>query len=307
MKRQNKTINTEVTELNTFKPLSDKTLMRLFILPTIILLLAINIFPLLWSLFFAFSNYSAKMPFVWGKNPLMVGVQNFKDLLTDEAMWVRFITTAKYVIMSVTGEMILGFGFALLLQTKFKGRGIMQTLLVLPMTMSPVIVGIMWKLFLDPNWGMFNWLLGLERIDWISDPAINLYSIVIVDIWMWTPFVMLLSLAGLSAVPEYLYEAAEVDRASWWFKFSRITLPMVYPLLLVALIFRVMEAFKIFDLPMGITGRGAGAPQLLATELYSVGFLTWNTSEGSALGYIMLIMIIAITGVFIKYLNKAKQ
>ena len=307
MKRQNKTINTEVTELNTFKPLSDKTLMRLFILPTIILLLAINIFPLLWSLFFAFSNYSAKMPFVWGKNPLMVGTQNFKDLLADKAIWIRFITTAKYVIMSVAGEMILGFGFALLLQTKFKGRGIMQTLLVLPMTMSPVIVGLMWKLFLDPNWGMFNWLLGLGTVDWISNPAINLYSIVIVDIWMWTPFVMLLSLAGLSAVPESLYEAAEVDRASWWFKFSRITLPMVYPLLLVALIFRVMEAFKIFDLPMGITGRGAGAPQLLATELYSVGFLTWNTSEGSALGYIMLIMIIAITGVFIKYLNKAKQ
>ena len=307
MKRQNKTINTEVTELNTFKPLSDKTLMRLFILPTIILLLAVNIFPLLWSLFFSFSNYSAKMPFVWGKNPLMVGAQNFRDLLTDEVIWLRFITTAKYVIMSVAGEMFLGFGFALLLQTKFKGRGIMQTLLVLPMTMSPVIVGIMWKLFLDPNWGMFNWLLGLGPVDWISNPAINLYSIVIVDIWMWTPFVMLLSLAGLSAVPESLYEAAEVDRASWWFKFSRITLPMVYPLLLVALIFRVMEAFKIFDLPMGITGRGAGAPQLLATELYSVGFLTWNTSEGSALGYIMLIMIIAITGVFIKYLNKAKQ
>ncbi len=307
MKRQNKTINTEVTELNTFKPVSDKTLMRLFILPTIILLLAVNIFPLLWSLFFAFSNYSAKMPFVWGKNPLMVGAQNFRDLLTDEVIWLRFITTAKYVIMSVAGEMFLGFGFALLLQTKFKGRGIMQTLLVLPMTMSPVIVGIMWKLFLDPNWGMFNWLLGLGPVDWISNPAINLYSIVIVDIWMWTPFVMLLSLAGLSAVPESLYEAAEVDRASWWFKFSRITLPMVYPLLLVALIFRVMEAFKIFDLPMGITGRGAGAPQLLATELYSVGFLTWNTSMGSALGYIMLIMIIAITGVFIKYLNKAKQ
>jgi len=308
MKRQKKTINPEGVDLDAFKPMSDKTLMRLFILPTIILLLAINIFPLLWSLFFAFSNYSAKMPFQWGKNPLMVGVANFKDLLSDEDMWFRFITTAKYVVMSVAGEMILGFGFALLLQTKFKGRGIVQTLLVLPMTMSPVIVGIMWKLFFDANWGMFNFLLGLGRqVDWISDPARNLYSIVIVDIWMWTPFVMLLSLAGLSAVPESLYEAAEVDRASWWYKFSRITLPMVYPLLLVALIFRVMEAFKIFDLPMGITGRGAGAPPLLATELYTVGFLTWNTSEGSALGYIMLIMIIAITGVFIKYLNKAKQ
>ncbi|MBC8388357.1 MAG: sugar ABC transporter permease, partial [Actinobacteria bacterium] len=139
------------------------------------------------------------------------------------------------------------------------------------------------------------------------DPSRNLYSVVIVDIWMWTPFVMLLSIAGLSAIPKYLYEAAEIDRASWWSKFRRITLPMVYPILLVALIFRTMEAFKIFDLPMGITGRGAMAPQLIAMHLYNVSFVTWKTSYGSAIGYIILIVIIAITSIFIKYLNKAKQ
>ncbi|MFW5768799.1 MAG: carbohydrate ABC transporter permease, partial [Spirochaetota bacterium] len=104
-----------------------------------------------------------------------------------------------------------------------------------------------------------------------------------------------------------LYEAAEVDRASWWFKFTRITLPMVYPLLLVALIFRTMEAFKIFDLPMGLVGRGTSAPPLLAMEVYNQTFLTWKTAYGSAIGYIMLVMVIAITSVFIKYLNKAKQ
>ena len=287
--------------------MKEANLVRLFVLPTIILLIVMNIFPLIWSLFLSFSDYSARLPTEWGKNPLMVGGQNYKDILSDPDMWRRFITTAKYVVLSVGGEVILGFGFALLLQTKFKGRGLIQTLLVLPMTMSPVIVGLMWKLFMDPNWGMFNYLLGLGRIDWASDPSINLYSIVIVDIWMWTPFVMLLSLAGLSAVPKYLYEAAEVDRASWWFKFKSITFPMVWPLLLVAIIFRTMEAFKIFDLPMGITGRGAGAPPLLAYRIYDVGFLTWNTSMGSAMGYILLIMVIAITSIFIKYLNKAKQ
>jgi multiple sugar transport system permease protein len=289
------------------RPMKEVNLVRLFILPTIILLIVMNIFPLIWSLFLSFSDYSAKLPTEWGKNPLMVGVQNYRDILSDPDMWTRFITTAKYVVLSVGGELILGFGFALLLQSKFKGRGLIQTLLVLPMTMSPVIVGLMWKLFMDPNWGMFNYLLGLGRIDWASDPNINLYSIVIVDIWMWTPFVMLLSLAGLSAVPKYLYEAAEIDRASWWFKFKSITFPMVWPLLLVAIIFRTMEAFKIFDLPMGITGRGAGAPPLLAYRIYNVGFLTWNTSMGSAMGYILLIMVIAITSIFIKYLNKAKQ
>lgn len=281
--------------------------MRMFILPTIILLVVINIFPLFWSLILSFSNFTARMPSVWGKNPRMIGTENYVRILTDPDMWKKFITTAKYVLMSVGGEMVLGFGLALLLQTKFKGKGIISTLLVLPMTMSPVIVGLMWKLFMDPNWGMFNFLLGVGKIDWAQDPNINLYSIVMVDIWMWTPFVMLLSMAGLSAVPKSLYEAAEVDRASWWFKFTRITLPMVYPLLLIALIFRVMEAFKIFDLPMGLVGRGAAAPPLLAMEVYNQTFLTWKTGYGSSIGYIMLVMIIAITSLFIKYLNKAKQ
>jgi len=284
----------------------DKTLMRAFILPTLVLLIAINVFPLIWSLFLSFTDYSAKVANVWGKNPAWAGSENFARILTDPEMWEKFITTAKYVIMTVAGEMILGFGLALLLQLDFKGRGLITTLLVLPMTMSPVIVGLMWKLFYDPNWGMFNFLLGLGRVDWIQDPARNLYSIVIADIWMWTPFVMLLSLAGLGAVPKYLYEAAEIDRASWWFKFTRITLPMVSPILMLALIFRIIEAFKIFDLPMGITGRGAMAPPLLAMHLYNVSFVTWNTSYGSAIGYIMLIMVLAITLVLVKYLNRAK-
>jgi len=251
----------------------DTTLVRLFILPTIILLIAINIFPLFWSLFLSFSSYSAKAATEWGKNPEMVGGLNYSRILTDPRIWAKFITTAKYVVMSVGGEMILGFGLALFLQLKFKGKGFITTLLILPMTMSPVIVGLMWRLFYNPNWGMFNYFL---------------------------------SIAGLSAIPKYLYEAAEIDRASWWFKFTRITLPMVYPLLLVALIFRTMEAFKIFDLPMGITGRGAMAPPLLSMYLYNTAFVTWKTSFGASLGYIMLIVIIAITSLFIKYLNKAK-
>jgi len=290
-----------------YHSLRDSSIIRLFVLPVIILLVAINVFPLFWSLILSFSNYSAKMVTEWGKNPEMVGGVNYSKILTDPDMWYKFITTAKYVVLSVGGEMIFGFGLALLLQLKFKGRELITTFLILPMTMSPVIVGLMWRLFYNPNWGMFNFLLGLGKIDWISDPSRNLYTVVIVDIWMWTPFVMLLSIAGLSAIPKYLYEAAEIDRASWWSKFRRITLPMVYPILLVALIFRTMEAFKIFDLPMGITGRGAMAPQLIAMHLYNVSFVTWKTSYGSAIGYIMLIVIIAITSIFIKYLNKAKQ
>ncbi len=285
------------------RQMSDMAFVRICILPTIILLIVVNIFPLLYSLILSFTEFSARKSFA----PVFIGNDNYGALLTDPTVWLRFVTTAKYVLMSVTGEMVIGFGIALLLQEKFRGRGILQTLLVLPMTMSPVIVGLMWKLFMDPNWGMFNYLLGLGRVDWATNPDINIYALVIADVWMWTPFVMLLSIAGLSAVPKSLYEAAEVDRASWWFKFTRITLPMVSPLLMIALIFRVMEAFKVFDVPMSISGTGASAPPLIAMKLYKDTFLTWKTGYGSALGYIVLLIVVAITSIFVKYLNKVKQ
>ncbi len=302
MMKKNKTLKLDPSN-QLRSQMKEVNFVRLCILPTIILLIAINVFPLLWSLILSFTEYSARKMI----DPVFIGNQNYVDLLTDPKVWLRFITTAKYVILSVAGEMFVGFGLALLLQEKFKGRGFIQTLLVLPMTMSPIIVGIMWKLFLDPNWGMFNYMLGLGRIDWASNPDINIYAIIMADIWMWSPFVMLLSIAGLSAVPKSLYEAAEVDRASWWFKFTRITLPMVSPLLLIALIFRVIEAFKVFDMPMGISGTGTSAPPLIATQIYKDTFLTWKTGYGSALGYIVLVIVVAITSIFVKYLNKVKQ
>ena len=298
MKKANNSLSNPLS-----RQMSQRNFVRICILPVIVLLIVVNIFPLFYSLILSFTEFSARKTIP----PEFIGNANYGQLLTDPTVWLRFITTAKYVVMSVGGEMIIGFGIALLLQEKFKGRGVIQTLLVLPMTMSPVIVGLMWKLFMDPNWGMFNYLLGLGRIDWAQNPDINIYAIVIADIWMWTPFVMLLSIAGLSAVPKSLYEAAEVDRASWWFKFTRITLPMVSPLLMIALIFRVMEAFKVFDVPMGISGTGSAAPPLIAMKLYKDTFLTWKTGYGSALGYIVLLIVVAITAIFVKYLNRAKQ
>ena len=129
----------------------------------------------------------------------------------------------------------------------------------------------------------------------------------IVDVWMWTPFMMLISLAGLSAVPKYLYEAAAVDRASGWFRFRHITLPMVSPLLLIAIIFRTMDAYKLFDQVFVLTGGGPGRfTQTAALYVYEVAFKNFQTGEGSAFGYIMLIVIIALANLFIRVLNRTK-
>jgi multiple sugar transport system permease protein len=234
-----------------------------------------------------------------------IGLKNYRDLLGDEKIWSNFSITAKYVIVSVAGQMIVGFGLALLLNRTFPMKGLVTTLLLLPMMMSAAVVGLFWKLLYDPSWGIINYALGLGDFAWLSNPDAALFAIAITDIWMWSPFVMLLSLAGLSAVPKYLYEAAAIDRASSWYTFTRITLPLVSPLLLIALIFRTMEAFKTFDIAYIMSTQPT--TEVIAIRLYKLAFQQWDTGKSCALAYIVLIMVLAITNIYVKYLNKVKE
>jgi len=284
--------------------LSDLAIRNLFVIPTIVFLILINIFPLFYSLFLSFADYSA----VSGKPPDFIGIQNYREILHDPHIWESLYVTMKYVIISVSGQLVVGFGIALLLNRAIPFKGTITTLLMLPMMMSMAIVGLFWKLLYSPSWGIINYLLGLGKFVWISNPEMALFAIAITDIWMWSPFVMLLSLAGLSAIPQHLYEAAAIDRASRWFTFRRITLPLVTPLLLIAVIFRTMEAFKTFDLAFIMTGGGPGtATELISIKLYNMAFPQWQTGKSCALAYILLIMIIGISNIYIKYLNKAKE
>ena len=173
------------------------------------------------------------------------------------------------------------------------------------MMMSMAVVGLFWQLLYSPSWGIINYALGLEDFEWLSDPDVALYAVALTDIWMWSPFVMLLSLAGLSAIPKHLYEAAAIDRAGRWYTFTRITLPLVTPLLLIAIIFRTMEAFKTFDLAFIMTSMAE--TELIAIRLYKMAFQEWQTGRSCALAYIVLIMVLAITNIYVKYLNKAKE
>jgi multiple sugar transport system permease protein len=200
--------------------------------------------------------------------------------------------------------MVVGFGLALLLNRPFPLKGLVTTLLMLPMMLSPAVVGLFWKLLYDPSWGPINYALGIGKFEWLSSPANALFAVAITDIWMWSPFVMLLSLAGLSAVPKHLYEAAAIDRADWWYTFRRITLPLVAPILLIALIFRTMEAFKAFDLPYVMS---TASVQTVSIRLYQMAFVSYDTGRASALAYIVLIVVLAITNIYVKYLNKVKE
>ena len=225
-------------------------------------------------------------------------------MLASPYIWSNFSITAKYVLVSVGGQVIVGFGIAVLLNRTIPFKGLITTLLLLPMMMSAAVVGLFWQLLYSPSWGPINYIFGLGDFAWLSDPNAALYAVAITDIWMWSPFVMLLSLAGLSAVPKHLYEAAAIDRASGWYTFTRITLPLVAPLLLIAIIFRTMEAFKTFDIAYVMSVQPT--TELIAIRLYKLAFQEWQTGRSCALAYIVLIMVLAITNIYVKYLNQVK-
>ena len=279
---------------------SDLTIRNAFIIPTVVFLIVFNIFPLIYSLGYSFTDFAANRNEPWR----FIGLQNYRDLLTDERIWSNFVITAKYVIVSVSGQMLVGFGLALLLNRDFKFKGLVTTLLLLPMMMSAAVVGLFWQLMYAPTWGPINYALGLGSFGLLSNANTALYAVAITDIWMWSPFVMLLSLAGLSAVPKHLYEAAAIDRAGTWYTFTRITLPLIAPLLLIALIFRTMEAFKTFDLAYVLSVQPT--TELISIRLYKQAFQQWDTGRSCALAYTVLIMVLAITNIYVKYLNRVK-
>jgi multiple sugar transport system permease protein len=287
--------------------LGDSTIQKLFILPTLVFLLLWNIFPLFYSLYLSFTKYShsGKLPPIW------IGTLNYDQLLSDPKVWHGFAVTGTYALLTVTFQALIGFGLALLLRAKFKANGLLTTLILIPMMLSPVVVGQFWKLIFEPGYGIFN------RLVFFWNPAAApimlrdhaLIAVVIVDVWMWSPFVMLLCLSGLRAIPDYIYEAAAIDRASSWRQFWRITLPSVAPLLTLAILFRTIEALKAFDLIMGITGGGPGnTTETVPISLYRMVFQGQaQTGLASALAYIMLIVIIAVSNVYVWYLNRIKE
>ena len=290
------------------RTLSDKTLQRLFLWPTLFLLITINLFPLFYSLFLSFTDYRATSD----DPPRWVGLKNYGDILTDPELWGYFQNTGRYVVLSVGLQTVVGFGLALLLRKQFKGSGLITTLILIPMMASPVVVGLFWKLMYNPTYGLFNFLLGFapgRGPDWLASETLAFWAVIFVDVWMWSPYVMLLCLAGLSAIPDYLYEAAEIDRANWFYTFWRITLPQVAPLLLIAVLFRTIEAFKTFDLVQGLTNGGPGdATELVAITLFRLAFGgQYNTGKSSALAYIVLVIITGVSNVYVKYLNQIKE
>jgi multiple sugar transport system permease protein len=291
--------------------LPDRAIAWLFIAPTMLLLLAINIFPLIWTIWLSFTNYRANRPNAPVRN---VGLDNYRSILSDADIWAAMQATAHFVFWTVLLQTVIGFALAYLIDRKFRGHGLWTTIILLPMMLSPAVVGNFWTFLYQPQIGLFNYAVSFftglapSSFEMIGSVQLAPWSIIIVDTWMWTPYVMLICLAGLRSIPDYLYEAAEVDRASKWRQFWTLTLPMAMPFIMLAVLFRAIENFKMFDMVNLLTAGGPGSTTEVASiTLKREAFEKWRTGFSSAFAIILFVAVFGLANIYVKALNRVKS
>lgn len=292
------------------KGLSDRAIAWLFVGPTILLLLAINIFPLLWTINLSFTNFKANR---LNRAVEYIGFRNYQRILSDSDIWLSMQATAHFLFWTLCLQILLGFTLAWLINKKFRGNDLWTTIIVLPMMLSPAVVGNFWTFLYQPQIGLFNYIIAFftgadpSSFEMLGSVRLAPWSIIIVDTWMWTPFVMLICLAGLRSIPAYIYEAAEIDRASKLRQFFTITIPLVLPFLMLAVLFRGIENFKMFDLVVQLTGGGPGSTTEMASiNLKREAFEKWRTGYSSAFAVILFVTVFGLASIYVKALNKVK-
>jgi len=291
--------------------LSDRAIAWLFIAPTMILLLAINIFPLFWTIYLSFTNYASNRP---NRPVVNVGLKWYREILGSPDIWADMQATARFVFWTILFQTLIGFALAYLIDRKFRGHGFWTTIILIPMMLSPAVVGNFWKFLYQPQIGLFNYIVsfftGIEpsSFEMLGSVTLAPWAVVIVDTWMWTPYVMLICLAGLRSIPDYIYEAAEVDRASKLRQFWSITLPMAMPFIMLAVLFRGIENFKMFDMVFLLTGGGPGSTTELASiALKRQAFEAFRTGYSSAFAIILFVAVFGLANIYVKALNRVKQ
>jgi len=285
-------------------PAKDRGASYVFLMPTVFLILALSIFPLLFSLVLAFMS--------WDLSRLeggvrFIGLKNFATLLADTRFWSTARVTVSFVVGSVGLQYILGMGLALLLNQEIYFRRFFRVAFLVPMMLTPAAVGYVGRMLFNESQGPINDIiqgLGGPMIPWLSNPRLALPSLILVDTWEWVPFMTIVLLAGLQSLPPEVFECARVDGANEWQIFRRITLPMMAPVSVTVILIRALEAFKLFDIVMLMTGGGPGtATETVTMYAYIVGMNNGNLGYASAIAYSLLIMVIIFSTIFLNTLR----
>ena len=277
----------------------------LLVAPAIAVLFVMNIFPLLWSLGLSFFAYQSSQQTI-----RFIGLTNYIKILTDDLKapenWANLTNTAMFVVLTVTVQMIVGFLLALMFSKQFPLRKYLLILVLTPMMLSVVAAGVFFSYYYDPTFGLLSYFMRMftgQQFILMDNKAGAVAGIVFADAWMWSPFVMLLVLAGLVSVPKYLYEAAAIDRVSGWRRFWSITFPYIRGLLMLALLFRTIEAFKMADLVILLT-KGGNGTMTISYHLIRIANEQNKTSEGAAISYVMLFIVIVLTNLYLYIANR---
>jgi multiple sugar transport system permease protein len=224
-----------------------------------------------------------------------VGGANYARVLRDDLFRAGVVNTTIFAICAVTTQMVLGFALALMTSKVLRGRTFYRAVFLLPILVPGIVIGAIWKLMYSFDFGVLNQMLGVLRvgpIDWLGNTSTALFAVIVVDVWHWTPFVFLLLLAGLESLPGDIYEAARVDGATFWQELRYITLPLMWPTIVVTLVFRLLVAFKVFDEIYLLTGGGPGtATEVVSYTIYRRFFTEGQTGYGAAMSLVVLVVL----------------
>jgi multiple sugar transport system permease protein len=268
--------------------------------PGLLFLVALAIYPTLYSLVISFYRWNLNNPL--GKQ--FADFHNYKILIDDPAFWHSVVVTLKFVAASVILEFGIGLGVALLFFRRFPGDKILRAMLILPMVVAPVVVGLLWRYMLNVQFGVVNYFidaLGFGRVDFLGDPSWALPTIILIDVWQWTPFIFLIMLAALQGIPEDILEAARVDGAKPTRIFFDHMLPLLRYPIAVALALRLIDAFRVYDV-IFMTTRGGpvDATQTLSWQIYDAGFRTFDLGYAAAFSWLMLVLVVILVTVFLR-------
>jgi multiple sugar transport system permease protein len=282
----------------------EKNIWNIFMAPTIVFIIVMVLFPLVFTAYLSFTDWSMGVT-----APKFIGVQNYADLLKDERFIKAAGRTLFLAVISVLTEVVLGTALAYFLHRNFRGKNLTKTLFLLPMVATPVAIGMVWLLIYEPTLGIANYLLkllGINPVLWLVDTKMVLNSFLIVEVWEWTPMIMLIVLAGLAGLPGDPFESAVVDGANKWQLFSKISLPLIMPTVIIASLLRMIDALKTFDIIYSTTQGGPlFASETLNIMAYTTSFSYFQMGKGSALIILFLLVIGVVSAVMMAIRKKA--
>lgn len=279
------------------RQLSETALGRVFVSPAILLMALVALFPVIYAFVISLQAYTRRQREGFG------GLENYTEALSDQRFWDSLQFTAIFTVTSVAAEFLIGLGFALLMNQAFRGRGITRAAILVPWVIPTVIAAQMWFFMFNVTPGFINTVFGLGDFNWLGQPGWATFAVIFADVWKTAPFVALLLLAGLQTIPGDVYESGRVDGAKMFQRFWYITLPLLKPAILVALLFRTVEALRVYDLPQVMTG-GAFDTESLSILVQQFVVRTPDPGLGSALSTISFVVILGIGLIFVNLLGR---